>query len=189
MEIPRALRETVIWIEELPGIARVVATVDAAFFRFDDGVNAIAVRAGNRNANAAQDARGQSMAFESLPGRAVVAGLIKAAARPAAHRGPRIALRFVERGVQNVGIGGIKCQINRAGLVVLEQNLLPGLSAVRGTKHAASLVRPVGMAHRGDKHHVWIRRMNDNSGNVPRILQTDVGPGLPAVRSEEHTSE
>ena len=41
MEVPGSLREFMIGIQELPGIARVVAAIDAALFRFDDGLHAI----------------------------------------------------------------------------------------------------------------------------------------------------
>src|SRR5579872_4027191 len=67
MEIPGALRKFMIWIEQLPGIAGVVTAINTAFFGFDDGVNAIAVGTGNRDANAAEHAGGKSMAFKAFP--------------------------------------------------------------------------------------------------------------------------
>src|SRR5580704_1889016 len=96
MEIPGALRITVITGEELPGIASVIAAIDAAFFRLDDGVNAIAVGARNGHADAAEDAGRKAVTFKTLPSSAIVDGLIETAARAAADGGPRVALRFVE---------------------------------------------------------------------------------------------
>src|SRR5580704_1329740 len=76
MEIPGALRVAVITGEELPGIAGVIAAVDAAFFRFDDGVHAIAVSARNGHADTAEDAGRKTVAFKTLPSGAIVDGFI-----------------------------------------------------------------------------------------------------------------
>src|SRR5215831_6474086 len=45
MEIPGALRKAVIWIDEMPAFASILAAVDAAFFRFNNRVDAIPIRA------------------------------------------------------------------------------------------------------------------------------------------------
>src|SRR5271163_864003 len=76
VEIPGALRIAMISCKKLPGIASVVATVDAAFLRFDDGVNAIAVGARNGHANAAKDAGRKSVPLKPLPSGSIVDGLI-----------------------------------------------------------------------------------------------------------------
>src|SRR5277367_1868582 len=95
MEIPGALRVAMITREELPRVARVVAAIDTAFFRFDDGVHTIAIGAGNGHADAAQDSGWKAVAFKTLPSGAIVNGLIETAARAAADGGPGIALRLV----------------------------------------------------------------------------------------------
>ncbi len=56
-EIPGALREAMIGIDEMPVFAGILAAIDAAFFGFDDGIDAIAVGAGNGDTDAAKNAR------------------------------------------------------------------------------------------------------------------------------------
>ena len=71
-EVPGALAITLIVVDARPGIAGVVGAIEAALLRFDQRVDAIGVRARNRNADASQLAFGQAMAFQMFPGESAV---------------------------------------------------------------------------------------------------------------------
>src|SRR6266481_2356068 len=181
MEIPGALCEAVIGIQELPGVAGVVAAEDAAFFGFDDGVDAIPVGSGNRDADATENAGGKAVTFEALPSGTIVAGFIETAARASADCCPGIALRLVESSEQDVRIGRNESEVDGSGLVVLEENFLPRFAAVGGTEDSARFVGAVSVTHRRDEEDVGICRMDDDPGDVSRILEADVRPGLAAI--------
>ena len=104
MKIPGALRVTVIGIDQMPAFSPVLAAVDSAFFRFDDCIHAISIRPGHRDTDAPQHAARQSMTLEPFPRHAIIAGAIQPAPRAAAGQAPRRALRFPQRGKQNVRI-------------------------------------------------------------------------------------
>ena len=187
MEIPGALRKAMIRIDQLPALAGILAAVDAALFRFDNRVNAVAIRAGNRNANAPKNSARQPLTIQPLPGGAIVAGFIQPAPRPAAGQAPWRALRLPERREQNVRIIRIEHQIDRSGFVVLEQHFLPSLSAVVRTKHPAHLIRTVGVPQRRNVHDVRILRIHDNLRDMSRVFQPDVRPGLSAIHGFVHS--
>src|SRR6267378_4537490 len=71
-EIPGALAEAVVVGDERPVLAAVIGPIEPAFFRFDERVDDIRIGAGNGNADAAQRALGDAIAFDALPGGAVV---------------------------------------------------------------------------------------------------------------------
>src|SRR5689334_10977438 len=93
-EIPGALTEAVIVVDERPLRAAVVAAVQPALFGFDEGVNDVRIRTRNRHADAAQRAFGEAFAFQTLPGRAVVGGAVEAVFCAAAIERPRRAPAF-----------------------------------------------------------------------------------------------
>src|SRR5690348_15970005 len=186
MEVPGALREAMIWIDELPGVAGVLATVDAALLRFDDGIDAISVGTGDGYTNPAKNAGGKPVALQPFPGRAIVDGLIKSAAGPAADGRPGVALCFVKCGEQDVWIGRIEGEIDGSGLVVFEENLLPGLAAIAGFEDAARFVGAIRVAHRRDIEHIRICGVHNDSSDVPGVLEADVIPGLAAVQRLVH---
>jgi len=81
----------------------------------------------------------------------------------------------------------IDAQIHRARAIVLVENLLPGLSAVARTEHAALRIRRVGMPERGDINHVGVRWIDANSRNRLGIAEPDMLPRLPGVHRFVHT--
>src|SRR5207248_464281 len=102
MKIPGALRKPVVRINEMPVFASIFAAVDSAFFRLNDRVHAISICSGHRYAYAPQHTARQPVPFEPLPRRAIVTRTIKPAPWAAAGQAPRRALRFPQRGKQNV---------------------------------------------------------------------------------------
>src|SRR6266853_2460554 len=75
----------------------------------------------------------------------------------------------------------IERAINGARFVVLVKNLVPGCAAVGGAIDTTLRVRAIGMAERGDQNMVRIARIDPNSRDVLRLLQSDVLPGFAAV--------
>src|SRR5207302_5048438 len=88
---------------------------------------------------------------------------------------------FPHRGKKNVRILRIEDHVDGAGAIVKIENLLPGLAAVARAKNPAIRVGAVGVAERGDKYNIGIRRMNNDRTDVPGVFQADVSPGLPGV--------
>src|SRR6266850_3730548 len=71
-EIPGTLAEAVVVGDERPVIATVVRAIESAFFCFNERVNNIRIGAGNGHADASERALGDAVAFDALPGGAVV---------------------------------------------------------------------------------------------------------------------
>ena len=91
-----------------------------------------------------------------------------------------------ERGESDLRIVGSKGHINGAGVVVLVEHLAPGLAAVGGLEDAALLVGREGMAQRSDEDDVGILRIDPDRGDVARVFQPDVLPGLAGVGRLPH---
>src|SRR5215467_346668 len=181
-EIPGTLAKTVIVIDEGPFRAAVVAAIQAALFRLDEGVNDVRITAGNRDADTAKRTFGETFAFEALPGRAVVGGAVQAIFRAAAVQRPGSAPAFPHRGKKNVRILRIENDVNCAGAIVEIENFLPSFAAIDGAENAAVRVRAISVAKSGDKNDVRICWMNDECADVARVFQADVGPRFAGVR-------
>ena len=180
-EIPGALAEAVIFVDERPVFAAVVAAIQSALFRFDEGVDHVGIFSGNAHANAAQRAFGHAVAFDTLPGSAVVIRTEQAIFFAAAVQHPRCAIALPHGREKHVWIVRIENDINAAGTIVKIKNLFPIFSAIARAKNSALGIGSVGVAQRGYKNDVWIRRMHDQLADVPRIFQPDIRPGLAAV--------
>ena len=100
---------------------------------------------------------------------------------------PRRPSRLPQRCVNRSWISRFERQINRARVFVMKQNFLPTLSAIFRAEHPSLLVRPVRMPQRGDENLVYVSRVNDDSPNLPRVLQPDVHPRFAAVRGLVHS--
>jgi len=59
-------------------------------------------------------------------------------------------------------------------------DLLKRLAAVRGAKHAALGVRPIGVPQSSNEQAVGVLRVDDNGSDLLGVPQTQVLPGLPA---------
>src|SRR5581483_8141692 len=185
-EIPGALREAVVVGQLVPGVAAVVRAVQAAGFGFDESIDAARAARSGRDSDAAVRTFGKAVAFEFFPGCAAVRGLIERASRTAAVEPPGCAHRLPHGGVENVRVGGIERDIDGAGLVVHIDDLLPGLAAVGGAEEAAFGVRAPGVAEGRDEDDVGIARVHDDAGDVARVVEADVRPGLTGVHGFIH---
>src|SRR5580704_1314833 len=112
------------------------------------------VAAGNGDADAPERSFWQTVAFEFFPGCAAVGGFVKSAAGTAAIERPGSAAGLPERGEEDVRIGGIEGDVNRARFVVEIENFLPGFAAVGGSEDAAIGIGSIGVAERGDEKDI-----------------------------------
>src|SRR3712207_8389806 len=100
-------------------------------FSFHDGPNTFRIRRRNCNADFADHTLGQAGVFRDLSPRvATVSRLENAASRTATLERPGLAIDFPETRIDNVWIGRIENQIDRARLVAATENLLPRLAAI-----------------------------------------------------------
>ena len=180
-EIPGTLREPLVFVHPGPSVAAIIGTIEPAFFRFDERINTVGVAARDRDASPSENSRGQAFPIQVFPGVAAIDGLVKSATGTTAGEAPWRARTLPESGEEHIGIVRIEGQVNGASLVILEQNLLPGLAAIAGAEDAAVRIGAISMAERGNIDKIRIARMNQNSGDVLRVVQANVGPGFAAV--------
>src|SRR5438067_13219305 len=108
-----------------------------------------------------------------------VGALEKPAVARAADDRPGLAFESRHPRVNNIRIAGLQLDIHCAYAVGNEQNLAPGLSAVRGFEDAALSIRFESVDLRRDPNDVRIRRMNENRSNLDRLEEADELPGHP----------
>ena len=116
------------------------------------------------------------MPLQMLPGIATVGRAIETAPFAAAGEKPWLPPHLVERGKKCVGIMRIENDIDRAGVLILAQHLLPGRATIGRAIDSALLVRPKSVSDRGDENDVWIFRVNDDRSDMAAVLQTDMAP-------------
>src|SRR5438270_13047316 len=90
--------------------------------------------------DAPEYARGQAVARQVGPARAAVGRAVQAAPRTAAREVPWQPSCLPERGIDDARVVRIEADIDRAGLLVLVEDLAPGLAAVAGTGRSARRV-------------------------------------------------
>jgi len=168
-------------VDHGPVRAAIIAAVEAAFLRFDQRVNDIRIGAGNGHADAAERTLGHAVAFDALPGGAVVVRTVEAVLVAATVERPRRAVAFPHCGEEDVGVLRIENDVAAARAVAEVENFLPGFAAITRAEDAALGVRAVGVPESGDKGDIGIRRMDDDLADVARVLQSNVVPSLAAV--------
>src|SRR5438132_1325431 len=92
-----------------------------------------------------------------------------------------IALAFIGRGQERLGIAGTHLQFDDAGPVIDKQHLLPRLAAVGRLEETAFLVGAVEPAERADVDDVGVLRMDDDTADLEALLEAHVLPRLAAV--------
>src|ERR1700693_6211020 len=160
--IPRPLPEAVAEIHEVPSLAAIFGTVQAAIgiARLNQGVDPIGIGA-DGDADASIGALGQAMLLQSLPGRARVVRTVKSASWTAVGETPWAAPSLPERGKQNVRIAGIEGHVDASRVLILIENFLPVLAAIDCAENAAFDVGSIGMAEGGHENDVGIIRIDD----------------------------
>ncbi len=118
---------------------------------------------------------------EPFPFVAAVVGLVDAAFRAALDDLPRTPVLVVHRRVERGRRLAVDDEVDRADAVVDVEHLLPRLAAVGRAEDAAFLVLREQVAHRGDVHHVGVRRMNDDARDVVGVGESHELPGRAGV--------
>src|SRR6185312_11448720 len=136
--IERPLAQAPVVVDAVPRGAAVSRAKHTASLGLDDREDDIRVAGRDVDPDPAEHAARQAgVARDVRPMRAAVSALVQAAARPTVIQRPGCALRLPHRGIQDVRIARIHHEVDRAGLVIDEENLLPGLAAVSGLEDAA----------------------------------------------------
>ncbi len=180
-EIPGALTEAVIVVDERPVRAAIVAAVEAALFRFDERVNDVGLGAGNRNADAAERTFGDAVAFDALPGGSVVARTVEAILGSATVERPRSAVAFPHCGEEHMRILRIEDDVDSTGAVVKIEDFFPSLTTVARSENPAFGVGAVGMAKSCDESNIGIGGMDNDGTDVASVFQSNVVPGFAAI--------
>src|SRR5207247_8430853 len=111
--------------------------------RLDQRVDALRVAWRDRDGDLAERRLGQAMPHDPLPGRAAVARHEDSAAGPAALSSPRLDVDLPRAGEESPRVVRIHREIGNSGVLVHEEDPLPGLPAVHRAVNAALLLRAV----------------------------------------------
>src|ERR1019366_499666 len=184
-EIPGALRKTLVVVDLRPGCAVIFRTQDAAFFRFDQRIDARRV-CRHRDTDAAKNSVGKTVTFKVRPGGATIGRFIKTAAGPTAAHVPRLTYNLPHGGIQSIWVRGIELNVDGPRLVIFVENFLPGLTAIQGAEDAALRVRAKRVTESGNEHAVGILRIDDHAADLAGVFQTKMLPALPGIYRSIH---
>ena len=107
---------------------------------------------------------------------AAVGRFVESAARAviAAIGRPRRTARGPHAGKDHLRVSRIEHEINRPGIFIFIENLLPGLAAVERAENATLGIRTIRMPERGDKNAVRILGIDEDRSNLLRIAQSAI---------------
>ena len=110
-------------------------------------------------------------------------GRLPEAAPPAPRReAPGQPLHSPHRRIEISRIGRVDRDVDRAGRVVDEQHLLPIAAAVPRAEHATRWIGAGAMPHRRDVYDVRVAWIDDDAGDVPCVIESQMCPGATAIR-------
>jgi len=134
------------------------------------------LRVARRDGDVRLDDPGKTIG-ELIPGRAPVGGFEDAVGRATESASFDEALLLLpEHRVDDVRIRRIDAHVIAAGVFVLIENFLEGLSAVGGAEYPALLVWPVRMAERGDEQAIGICWIDIDVGDHLAVAEPEVRP-------------
>src|SRR4029077_5383547 len=139
-EIPGPLSEPSVVVHAPPMRAAVIRTVKTPLRRLDHRVDALGVRAGNRDMDAPENARRQAIAGQLAPAHASVGGTIQPTAWTTTGELPGLPSCLPQRGIDNFRVVRIEADVDGAGLLVPVKHFRPGFPAIGRAEHAALLV-------------------------------------------------
>src|SRR5262249_31069711 len=129
----------------------------------------------------ADGVRRQAVTGEPGPGGTTVGALPDCAAGATALAAPGVDHQLPGRGEQRVRVGRMHDDVDRAGVLVDEEHLLPGLTAVFGAEDPAIRLGPVAVALRRDVHDVGIGWVDREASDPPRGLEAHLRPGAAGI--------
>src|SRR5579862_6810644 len=165
----------------MPGVAAIVGAINPALVGFDDSPNAIWICAGDGDADTAENAFGQPVAFEFFPGCAAIDGAVETATWAAAIETPGSAPSLPQGGEKNVRVGGIEDDVDAPGLSVSVKNFLPALATILGAEDSALFIIAEGMSESGDESDVRILRIDGEAADRVGVGKAGELPGLAGV--------
>ena len=127
-----SLPEIPVGAHEPPALPRIIRNENPAVVGFDDGVDAVGIGPGDRDAHLPPEALGEARAGREVgPRFPAVGGLEEAASGPSGMEEPGTAEDFPEARVEGVGVARIHDQVHGSGLVALVENPLPGVPPIQ----------------------------------------------------------
>ena len=182
--VPRALQEVGVFVHARPRLSRVVGAEDPlrSARRVDDRPQTTGVpwRDGDPDPSL-ETGRETGVVGQLGPRVAAVRALEESGAGARAAEAPGEAPQFQERRVQDVGVRGIEDEIDRAGVLVPVEDLLPGHAAVTRAVDAARLARAPGVAERRRPRDVGVLGMYAHAGDLERLRKPEVPPARAPV--------
>src|SRR3954471_19950591 len=86
-----------------------------------------------------------------------------------------------KHGIDDVCVLRIECDLERSGVWIFVEDLLPALAAIERAKDTPFFVRPVRMTERGDEDAIRIFRIDDEVGDLASVFESRIGPRLAGV--------
>ena len=180
--VPRTLHQVLVATDPLPRVAAIVGPVQPRVVGLDYGPDAAVLRGRDRHADAPLQAARQALVLRDVgPGVAAVGRAVQSAVRAAAGKRPRLAPDLPHGGEHRAGVVRVDGEIDRAGVLALEQHAVPGLAAVPRPVDSPLVVRPEDVAQCRHVDEVGVVRMHADAADVPRVAEPQVTPGLAAV--------
>ena len=180
--VPSALAQVAILIDLGPGATGIFRTKDATFIGFDDGPDAIGVHGRDGDADATEGAFGHAWRFREVdPGVAAVGGFPESTVGSTAFEAVGRADDLPDGSEHHVGVIGVDGEVDGAGLVGLEEGLLPGLATVDGFEDATLIVVAGHVAEGGDPDDVGVARVYADAADLAGFDEADILPGAASV--------
>jgi hypothetical protein len=152
---------------------------DRSLARRDGGVEDVRIARGDGDVRL-QD--GRKPVGELSPGRPAVGRLEDPHAGVAESLALDEALLLgPQRRIEDIRVARVEQDFVGAGVVVLEQHLLEGASAVGGSKHTALGVGPVRVTEDGDEEPVGVARIDGDGRDHLAVAQAEMLPGASGV--------
>ncbi len=146
----------------------------------DDRIDHVGFAAANVDPDAAGIPLRQTVGH-FLPLCAAIGGFENSAAGTSLHDFPGEPDGVVHGGVEHVGVAEVDGQVYRAAGLIDEQLFPPGAAAIGSLEDAAFLVGSAQVSQGRDPDDVRVGGMDDDAGDVLRIAQAHIGPGVAAV--------
>ncbi len=183
-KVAAASPESPVGTHQRPTAAAVVAAINAAIGAgIHRCVNSLWIAVRNANADATEPLSGGWQALgQFLPGVATVGGFVQAAIRTGkACVFPGTLAVLPQVGVDGLRILRIVFYLNRAGIFINVQYILPALAAIAGAIDAALLIWAVGMPQPSHENFIRVGRMHNESPDLLHIAQAYMLPVFAAV--------
>ena len=134
------------------------------------------------------DQPGREAPCELLPAVPPVAAAVDAALAGARDHRPGLAFGAPHGGEELVRVVLVHQQLDRAGRIRDEEDVLPGLAAVARAVDAPLRVRAEGVPGRGEVREVGVVRVDANAPDLARLAQAQVAPGRAVVVGAVHAA-